>query len=105
MAAGTTSRTESRGGWNSGRFAHTFAAIDLGTNNCRLLVARATMEGFEVIDAYSRPVRLGGASPSKVARWAVFGGPSLRRHSRGFTLTNRLPFSKKRHGRAAHAPA
>jgi len=59
MAAHTTSRTESRGGWHSGRFAHTFAAIDLGTNNCRLLVARATVEGFEVIDAYSRPVRLG----------------------------------------------
>ncbi|UYN97261.1 MAG: Ppx/GppA family phosphatase [Enhydrobacter sp.] len=49
----------SRGGWHSGRFAHVFAAIDLGTNNCRLLVARAAMSGFEVIDAYSRPVRLG----------------------------------------------
>lgn len=48
-----------KGGWHSGRFAHTFAAIDLGTNNCRLLVARASVEGYEVIDAYSRPVRLG----------------------------------------------
>jgi len=48
-----------KGGWHSGRFAHTFAAIDLGTNNCRLLVARAAVEGYEVIDAYSRPVRLG----------------------------------------------
>ena len=48
-----------KGGWHNGRFAHTFAAIDLGTNNCRLLVARASVEGFEVIDAYSRPVRLG----------------------------------------------
>ena len=48
-----------RGGWHSGRFAHTFAAIDLGTNNCRLLVARASVSGFDVIDAYSRPVRLG----------------------------------------------
>jgi exopolyphosphatase / guanosine-5'-triphosphate,3'-diphosphate pyrophosphatase len=48
-----------KGGWHSGRFAHTFAAIDLGTNNCRLLVAKASIEGFEVIDAYSRPVRLG----------------------------------------------
>ncbi len=51
--------TTLRGGWHSGRFAHTFAAIDLGTNNCRLLVAKASVEGFEVIDAYSRPVRLG----------------------------------------------
>ncbi len=42
-----------------GRWAHTYAAIDLGTNNCRLLVARPTKEGFRVIDAYSRIVRLG----------------------------------------------
>jgi exopolyphosphatase/guanosine-5'-triphosphate,3'-diphosphate pyrophosphatase len=48
-----------KGGWHSGRFAHTFAAIDLGTNNCRLLVAKASMAGFDVVDAYSRPVRLG----------------------------------------------
>jgi exopolyphosphatase/guanosine-5'-triphosphate,3'-diphosphate pyrophosphatase len=48
-----------KGGWHSGRFAHTFAAIDLGTNNCRLLVARASTSGFDVVDAYSRPVRLG----------------------------------------------
>mgnify|MGYP002630416356 FL=1 len=48
-----------KGGWHSGRFAHTFAAIDLGTNNCRLLVARASIDGFDVVDAYSRPVRLG----------------------------------------------
>jgi exopolyphosphatase/guanosine-5'-triphosphate,3'-diphosphate pyrophosphatase len=37
----------------------TFAALDLGTNNCRLLVARATGEGFRVVDAFSRIVRLG----------------------------------------------
>ncbi|MBM3645368.1 MAG: Ppx/GppA family phosphatase [Alphaproteobacteria bacterium] len=54
-----TGETASKGGWHSGRFAHTFAAIDLGTNNCRLLVARASVEGFDVIDTYSRPVRLG----------------------------------------------
>src|ERR1700761_481677 len=63
MAGDSTSQREPnstpRGGWHSGRFAHTFAAIDLGTNNCRLLVARASVAGFDVIDAYSRPVRLG----------------------------------------------
>ena len=37
----------------------TYAALDLGTNNCRLLVARATRDGFRVIDAFSRIVRLG----------------------------------------------
>ncbi len=36
-----------------------FAAIDLGTNNCRLLIARPTVGGFRVIDAFSRIVRLG----------------------------------------------
>ena len=38
---------------------HTYGAIDLGTNNCRLLVARPTDEGFTVIDAFSRVVRMG----------------------------------------------
>ncbi len=38
---------------------HTYGAIDLGTNNCRLLVARATDGGFTVIDSFSRIVRLG----------------------------------------------
>ncbi len=36
-----------------------FAALDLGTNNCRLLVARPREDGFRVIDAFSRIVRLG----------------------------------------------
>jgi exopolyphosphatase/guanosine-5'-triphosphate,3'-diphosphate pyrophosphatase len=43
----------------SGRWDHTFAALDLGTNNCRLLVARPTRQGFRVVDAFSRIVRLG----------------------------------------------
>lgn len=36
-----------------------YAALDLGTNNCRLLIARAANEGFTVVDAFSRVVRLG----------------------------------------------
>jgi len=36
-----------------------YSAIDLGTNNCRLLIARPTRHGFRVIDAFSRIVRLG----------------------------------------------
>ena len=35
------------------------AALDLGTNNCRLLVARPEGNGFAVMDAFSRAVRLG----------------------------------------------
>ena len=38
---------------------HTYGAIDLGTNNCRLLIARPNDSGFTVIDAFSRIVRLG----------------------------------------------
>jgi len=37
----------------------TFAALDLGTNNCRLLIATPTARGFRIVDAYSRIVRLG----------------------------------------------
>jgi len=36
-----------------------YAALDLGTNNCRLLVARPTGDSFRVIDAFSRIIRLG----------------------------------------------
>ncbi len=36
-----------------------YAAIDLGTNNCRLLIARPAREGFVVVDSFSRIVRLG----------------------------------------------
>ena len=50
---------ERRHGEETGRHAHTFAAIDLGTNNCRLLVARPSGDSFRVIDAFSRIVRLG----------------------------------------------
>jgi len=38
---------------------HTYGALDLGTNNCRLLIARPADQGFVVIDAFSRVVRLG----------------------------------------------
>ena len=42
-----------------------YAALDLGTNNCRLLVARPSRRGFKVIDAFSRIIRLGeGVSSS-----------------------------------------
>ena len=40
-------------------YKQAYAAIDLGTNNCRLLIARPNEENFVVIDAFSRVVRLG----------------------------------------------
>ncbi|MBB5750975.1 Ppx/GppA phosphatase family protein [Prosthecomicrobium pneumaticum] len=36
-----------------------YAALDLGTNNCRLLIAQPRERGFRVVDAFSRIVRLG----------------------------------------------
>lgn len=36
-----------------------YAALDLGTNNCRLLIAEPSRHGFRVVDAFSRIVRLG----------------------------------------------
>jgi exopolyphosphatase / guanosine-5'-triphosphate,3'-diphosphate pyrophosphatase len=39
--------------------ATAFAALDLGTNNCRMLVGTPTGSGFRVVDSYSRIVRLG----------------------------------------------
>lgn len=44
---------------SQGRWSHTYAALDLGTNNCRLLVAKPNDAGFRVVDAFSRIVRLG----------------------------------------------
>ncbi len=45
--------------WKRQGHRHTYGAVDLGTNNCRLLIARPSEGGFTVIDAFSRIVRLG----------------------------------------------
>lgn len=60
-------RRRSRGPWRRGpgTAAHAsphdtyYAALDLGTNNCRLLIASPTGDSFRVVDAFSRIVRLG----------------------------------------------
>src|SRR3712207_6660903 len=54
-AAGVPARNR-RGGPPPGRC---YAALDLGTNNCRLLIASPAGEGFRVLEAFSRIVRLG----------------------------------------------
>ena len=41
------------------RLVKAYAALDLGTNNCRLLIAEPSYHEFRVIDAFSRIVRLG----------------------------------------------
>jgi exopolyphosphatase / guanosine-5'-triphosphate,3'-diphosphate pyrophosphatase len=57
------------------REAQTYAALDLGTNNCRLLVARGLGRGFRVIDAFSRIVRLGEG----LAASGVLSEPAMAR--------------------------
>ena len=70
---------------------HTYGAVDLGTNNCRLLIARPNEESFTVVDAFSRIVRLGeglstsgkltqGAMDRSVAALAVCADKLRRRH-------------------------
>jgi len=51
------------------------AALDLGTNNCRLLVARASGRGYRIIDAFSRIVRLGEG----LTRSGVLAEDAMRR--------------------------
>ncbi|MEN9874954.1 MAG: hypothetical protein RL186_1851, partial [Pseudomonadota bacterium] len=41
------------------------AALDLGTNNCRLLIAQRAALGFRVVDSFSRVVRLGDGLTAK----------------------------------------
>lgn len=60
--SGTNSRSQSyRGGSDGGASegAAVYGALDLGTNNCRLLLARPSRRGFRVVDAFSRIIRLG----------------------------------------------
>ncbi|MGJ8536668.1 MAG: Ppx/GppA phosphatase family protein [Parasphingopyxis sp.] len=84
--SGDTSRHRQK--FNSRR---SYGAIDLGTNNCRLLVARPAADGFTVIDAFSRIVRLGeglsktgrlsdAAIDRAVSALAICGDKLRRRH-------------------------
>lgn len=54
-------RTERRWGGEDGprEPGPAYGALDLGTNNCRLLVARPSRRGLQVVDAFSRIIRLG----------------------------------------------
>lgn len=52
-----------------------YGALDLGTNNCRLLLARPTRRGFRVIDSFSRIIRLGEG----VSQRGTLSEPAMRR--------------------------
>ncbi len=48
-----------RSGLSGARSKKLYGALDLGTNNCRLLIATPSANGFAVTDGFSRIVRLG----------------------------------------------
>ncbi len=48
-----------RTGRRRGKPPIVYAAVDLGTNNCRLLMAKPSAGGFKVVGSFSRIVRLG----------------------------------------------
>ena len=52
-----------------------YGALDLGTNNCRLLLARPSRRGFRVVDAFSRVIRLGEG----VSQSGLLSGPAMSR--------------------------
>ncbi|MFN3473334.1 MAG: Ppx/GppA phosphatase family protein [Blastomonas sp.] len=86
--SGSRGRMADRSNWNARR---AYAAIDLGTNNCRLLIAKPAADGFVVVDAFSRVVRLGeglgqsgrlsdAAMDRAVAALAICADKLRRRH-------------------------
>ena len=62
------------------------AALDLGTNNCRLLVAEPVGTGFHVVDSFSRIVRLGEG----LAATGALGEPAMRRTLAALKVCRRI---------------
>ncbi len=52
-------KRSNKGNKNPNHSSPIYAAIDLGPNNCRLLVAKTVGSGFKIIDSFSQSVRLG----------------------------------------------
>jgi exopolyphosphatase/guanosine-5'-triphosphate,3'-diphosphate pyrophosphatase len=59
LPAAAPARAANDAGAGFPRAAPLYGALDLGTNNCRLLLAQPAQHGFRVVDAFSRIVRLG----------------------------------------------
>jgi exopolyphosphatase/guanosine-5'-triphosphate,3'-diphosphate pyrophosphatase len=55
----TATATDLPAAGNSLAAGGVYAALDLGTNNCRLLIASPAGDGFRVVDSFSRIIRLG----------------------------------------------
>src|SRR3979490_346523 len=67
-ARGSPSGSVAAGGENG-----VYAALDLGTNNCRLLIASPAGDSFRVVDSFSRIIRLGEgiSAPGSISEAAI----------------------------------
>src|SRR4028118_218272 len=54
-----------------------YAALDLGTNSCRMLIAQPKGSGFHVVDSFSKSVQLGQGleASGRLSRAAPARGP------------------------------
>lgn len=68
-----------------------YAAVDLGTNNCRLLVARRKGNGFSVIDSHSQIARLGEG----LATTGTLSGAAM---DRAFSALTAIRAKLRQHG-------
>jgi exopolyphosphatase/guanosine-5'-triphosphate,3'-diphosphate pyrophosphatase len=59
LGEGLLARASPSGSVAAGAEHGVYAALDLGTNNCRLLIAIPAGDGFRVVDSFSRIIRLG----------------------------------------------
>jgi len=59
LGEGLLARASPSGSVAAGAEHGVYAALDLGTNNCRLLIACPAGDGFRVVDSFSRIIRLG----------------------------------------------
>jgi exopolyphosphatase / guanosine-5'-triphosphate,3'-diphosphate pyrophosphatase len=94
-APGCTGGAKPQTGRSGGPGTGVYAALDLGTNNCRLLIACPTGDGFRVVDSFSRIIRLGegistSGSISEAAIERAIGALSVCRDKMQLRNANRL---------------
>src|SRR5690606_20760498 len=64
MSRGRARPVESSGTQKKAEPAPLYAALDLGTNSCRMLIARPKGSQFSVVDSFSKTVQLGAGLES-----------------------------------------
>ena len=86
-------------GMEEGRAGPLLAVLDLGTNNCRLLIAApAGGGGFRVVDSFSRIVRLGEG----VSQSGLLSDAALDRTIAALKICSDRIAQAWRHARARH---